>query len=63
MTMGHVGDTDFLPRGHLGDMAFGLIWVQGPGKPENSRSGPKVRILGRFQTPQNAYNSVQQVFA
>ena len=36
---------------------------QGSGKPENSRSGPKIRILDRFQTPQNANNSVQQVCA
>ena len=36
---------------------------QGSGKPENSRSGPKLRILDRFQTPQNANKSVQQVCA
>ena len=36
---------------------------QGSGKPENSRSGPKIRILDRFQIPQNANNSVQQVCA
>ena len=28
---------------------------------KNNRSGPKLRILDRFQTPQNAINSVQQV--
>ena len=28
---------------------------------KNSRSGPKLRILDRFQTPQNANKSVQQV--
>ena len=27
---------------------------------KNSRSGPKLRILDRFQTPQNANKSVQQ---
>ena len=36
---------------------------QGSGKLENSWSGPKIRILDRFQTPQNANNSVQQVCA
>ena len=30
---------------------------------KNSRSGPKLRILDRFQTPQNANKSVQQVCA
>ena len=30
---------------------------------KNSRSGPKLRILDRFQTPQNANKSVQQVYA
>ena len=30
---------------------------------KNSRSGPKLRILDRFQTPQNANNSDQQVCA
>ena len=28
---------------------------------KNSRSGPKLRILDRFQTPRNANKSVQQV--
>ena len=28
---------------------------------KNSRSGPKLRILDRFQTPQNSNKSVQQV--
>ena len=32
---------------------------QGSGKPENSQSGPKIRILDWFQTPQNANNSVR----
>ena len=36
---------------------------QGSGKPENSWSGLKIRILDRFQTPQNADNLVQQVCA
>ena len=36
---------------------------QGSTKLENSRSGPKIRILDRLQTPQNANNSVQQVCA
>ena len=40
-----------------------FYWTQGSGKKENSRSGPKIRILDRFQTPQNANNSVQQVCA
>ena len=35
--------------------------MQGSGKQENSRSGPKIRILDQFQTPQNANNLVQQV--
>ena len=30
---------------------------------KNSRPGPKLRILDRFQTPQNANKSVQQVCA
>ena len=30
---------------------------------KNSQSGPKLRILDRFQTPQNANKSVQQVCA
>ena len=30
---------------------------------KNNRSGPKLRILDRFQTPQNANKSVQQVCA
>ena len=30
---------------------------------KNSRSGPKLRILDRFQTPQKANKSVQQVCA
>ena len=30
---------------------------------KSSRSGPKLRILDRFQTPQNANNLVQQVCA
>ena len=30
---------------------------------KNSRSGPKLRILDRFQTPQNANKSVQKVCA
>ena len=30
---------------------------------KNSRSGPKLRILDRFQTPQNANKSVPQVCA
>ena len=30
---------------------------------KNSRSGPKLRILDRFQTPQNANKSIQQVCA
>ena len=30
---------------------------------KNSRSGPKLRILDRFQTPQNANKLVQQVCA
>ena len=30
---------------------------------KNSRSGPKLRILDPFQTPQNANKSVQQVCA
>ena len=30
---------------------------------KNSRSGPKLTILDRFQTPQNANKSVQQVCA
>ena len=30
---------------------------------KNSRSGPKLRILDQFQTPQNANKSVQQVCA
>ena len=36
---------------------------QGSGKPKNSRSGPKIKILDWFQTPQNANNLVQQVCA
>ena len=34
-----------------------------PENQKNSRSGPKLRILDRFQTPQNANKSVQQVCA
>ena len=30
---------------------------------KNSRSGPKLRILDRFQTPRNANKSVQKVCA
>ena len=37
--------------------------TQGSGKLENSRSGLKIRILDRFQTPHNANNLVQQVCA
>ena len=40
-----------------------LRLYQGSGKPKNSRSGPILRILDRFQTPQNANKSVQQVCA
>ena len=36
---------------------------QGSEKLENSRSGQKIRILDRFQTPQNTNNLVQQVCA
>ena len=39
------------------------FYQQGSGKPENSQSGLKIRTLDRFQTPQNANNSVQQVYA
>ena len=34
-----------------------------PENRKNSRSGPKLRILDRFQTPQNTNKSVQQVCA
>ena len=40
------------------------MWVVGLGENrKNSRSGPKLRILDRFQTPQNANKLVQQVCA
>ena len=34
---------------------------QGSGKPENSQSRAKLRILDRFQTAKKANNSVKQV--
>ena len=40
-----------------------LPWIRARENRKNSRSGPKLRILDRFQTPQNANNSVQQVCA
>ena len=42
-------------------IATNSMRYQGSGKTENSQSGPKIRILDRFQTPQNTNNSVQQV--
>ena len=38
-----------------------MLWVRARENRKNSRSGPKLRILDRFQTPQNANKSVQQV--
>ena len=40
-----------------------FIWTRARENRKNSRSGPKLRILDRFQTPQNANKSVQQVCA
>ena len=39
------------------------IYIRARENRKNSRSGPKLRILDRFQTPQNANKSVQQVCA
>ena len=39
------------------------VSLRAPENRKNSRSGPKLRILDRFQTPQNANKSVQQVCA
>ena len=35
------------------------LWTRARENRKNSRSGPKLRILDRFQTPQNANKSVQ----
>ena len=39
------------------------LQIRAPENRKNSRSGPKLRILDRFQTPQNANTSVEQVCA
>ena len=39
------------------------IYIRARENRKNSQSGPKLRILDRFQTPKNANKSVQQVCA
>ena len=50
---------------HLYAVSLCLLncWIRAWENRKNSRSGPKLRILDRFQTPQNANKSVQQVCA
>ena len=43
--------------------AYLHVPIRAPENRKNSRSGPKLRILDRFQTPQNTNKSVQQVYA
>ena len=42
---------------------LGGLYIRARENRKNSRSGPKLRILDRFQTPRNTNKSVQQVCA
>ena len=53
--------------GHPTDIGLQMLQIRVEGRArenrKNSRSGPKLRILDQFQTPQNANKSVQRVCA